>query len=64
MPSARVVVEGNTNIVRVHVSPETLYDLEATQQLTQLVLSRVGCPHCCSGRFILFQQEEGEFGVE
>jgi hypothetical protein len=27
------------------------------------VLGRLGCPTCCSGRFIIFQQEEGEFSV-
>jgi hypothetical protein len=61
---ARVVVEGNSGIVRVNVSAETLYDLEATQQLTKTILGRLGCLACCSGRQIIFQQEEGEFTVE
>jgi len=60
---ARVVVEGNTGLVRVHVSAETLYNLEATQQLTREILARLGCGGCCSGRQILFQQEESEFSV-
>ena len=47
----------------VSVTAETLYNLEATQQLTKQVLGRLGCPTCCSGRQILFQQEEGEFSV-
>lgn len=64
MPNARVVIEGNSSIVRVHVSGETLYDLKQTQELTRLVLGRCGCPTCCSGRQIFFQQEEGEFSVE
>jgi hypothetical protein len=64
MANARVVIEENTSIVRVHVSGETLYDLEQTQELTRLVLGRCGCPTCCSGRQIFFQQEEGEFSVE
>jgi len=45
------------------VSAETLYNLEATQQLTRSILGRLGCPTCCSGRQILFQQEEGGFSV-
>ena len=60
---ARVVVQPNGNI-NVHVSPETLYDLNATQSLIGSVLGRTGCPTCCSGRQILFQQEEAEFVVE
>ena len=60
---ARVVVEGDTGVVRVHVSAETLYNLEATQQLTRAVLGRLGCGACCSGRQIIFQQEEGEFSI-
>lgn len=60
---ARVVVQPNGNVT-VHVSAETLYNLEATQSLTRSILGRVGCPTCCSGRQILFQQEEAEFNVE
>jgi len=60
---ARVVVEGNSGVVRVHVSADTLYNLEATQQLTRTILGRLGHPNCCSGRQIIFQQEEGEFSV-
>jgi hypothetical protein len=60
---ARVVVESNSGIVRVHVNAETLYNLEATQQLTRVILGRLGCGACCSGRQIIFQQEEGEFSV-
>ena len=36
MPNARVVIEGTSNVVRVHVSGETLYNLEATQQASWL----------------------------
>jgi hypothetical protein len=65
MPArARVVVDGNSSAVRVHVSAETLYNLEVTQELTRTILGRVGCPTCCSGRQIIFQQEEGEFSVD
>ena len=64
MPNARVVIEGTSNVVRVHVSGETLYNLEATQQLTRSILGRLGCQGCCSGVQILFQQEEQEFTVE
>jgi hypothetical protein len=60
---ARVVVEGNSGVVRVHVSAETLYNLEATQQLTRAILGRLGCNACCSGRQIIFQQEESEFSI-
>jgi len=60
---ARVVVSGNDNMVRVHVPAETLYNVDHTQQLLRSVLGRLGCPTCCSGRFIIFQQEEGEFSV-
>jgi hypothetical protein len=60
---ARVVVDGNSGVVRVHVSAETLYNLEATQQLTRAILGRLGCGACCSGRQIIFQQEEGEFSI-
>jgi len=61
-PKARVVVQPNGTI-NVHVSAETLYNLEATQSLLKGILGRVGCPTCCSGRQILFQQEETEFTV-
>jgi hypothetical protein len=60
---ARVVVDGNSGVVRVNVSAETLYNLEATQQLTRAILGRLGCGACCSGRQIIFQQEEGEFSI-
>jgi hypothetical protein len=60
---ARVVVSASDNIVRVHVPAETLYNLDQTQQLMRSVLGRLGCPNCHSGRFIIFQQEEGEFRV-
>ena len=64
MPNARVVIEGTSNVVRVNVSGETLYNLEATEQLTRTILGRLGCQGCCSGIQILFQQEEQEFVVE
>lgn len=60
---ARVVVQPNGN-VNVHVSAETLYNLKATQSLIGSILGRVGCPTCCSGRQILFQQEEAEFTID
>jgi hypothetical protein len=41
MPNARVVIEGTSNVVRVHVSGETLYNLEVTQQLTRSILGRL-----------------------
>lgn len=59
---ARAVV-APSGVVNVHVSAETLYNLEAVQQLQRSILGRLGCPTCCSGRQILFQQEEGEFNV-
>jgi hypothetical protein len=59
---ARVVV-APAGVVNVHVSADTLYNMEAMQQLQKSVLGRLGCPTCCSGRQILFQQEEGEFSV-
>jgi len=59
---ARVVVS-STGVVNVHVAAETLYNLEALQQLQKSILGRLGCGACCSGRQILFQQEEGEFNV-
>jgi hypothetical protein len=62
LTKARVVIASN-GVVNVHVSAETLYNLEATQQLTRSILGRLGCPTCCSGRQILFQQEEGGFSV-
>lgn len=60
---ARVVVQPNGN-VNVFTSAETLYNLNATQNLLGNILGRTGCPTCCSGRQILFQQEETEFVVE
>jgi hypothetical protein len=60
---ARVTVSAHDNTVRVKVPAETLYNLEATQQVQRLVLGRLGCQACCSGRFIIFEQEEGEFSV-
>jgi hypothetical protein len=59
---ARVVV-APAGVVNVHVSADTLYNLDAMQQLQKSVLGRLGCPTCCSGRQIFFQQEEGEFAV-
>jgi hypothetical protein len=59
---ARVVV-APSGVVNVHVSADTLYNMDAMQQLQKSVLGRLGCPTCCSGRQILFQQEEGEFNV-
>jgi len=59
---ARVVI-APTGVVNVHVSAETLYDLDATQALQKSILGRLGCPTCCSGRQILFQQEESTFEV-
>jgi hypothetical protein len=59
---ARVVVMP-TGVVNVHVAAETLYNLEALQQIQKSILGRLGCAMCCSGRQILFQQEEGEFSV-
>jgi hypothetical protein len=59
---ARAVVASN-GVVTVHVSAETMYNLEATQAVTKAVLGRLGCPTCHSGRQILFQQEEGEFSI-
>jgi hypothetical protein len=60
---ARVVVAPGGGVVNVHVSADTLYNMEAMQQLQKSILGRLGCPTCCSGRQILFQQEEGEFSV-
>jgi len=60
---ARVVVQPNGTF-NVHVSEETLYNLEATQNLIRNILGRTGCPTCCSGRQFLFQLEESEFAVE
>jgi hypothetical protein len=59
---AKAVVAA-TGVVNVSVSPETLYNLDAMQQIQKSILGRLGCPGCCSGRQILFQQEEGEFSV-
>ena len=59
---AKAVVAA-TGVVNVSVSPETLYNLDAMQQIQKSILGRLGCPTCCSGRQIFFQQEEGEFSV-
>jgi hypothetical protein len=59
---ARVVVASNGHIT-AHVNAETLYDLDATQAILKNILGRTGCPTCCSGRQIFFQQEEAEFNV-
>ena len=59
---ARVVVAPG-GVVNVHVSAEALYNLETLQQLQKSILGRLGCPTCCSGRQIFFQQQEGEFTV-
>jgi hypothetical protein len=62
-PKARIVVEPGTGIVRVKVSGDTLYNLDAIQKLQGTILGKLGCRACCSGLPILFQQEEGEFEV-
>jgi hypothetical protein len=59
---ARVVV-APAGVVNVHVSADTLYNLEAMQHLQKSILGRLGCSTCCSGRQMFFQQEEGEFTV-
>jgi hypothetical protein len=59
---ARVVVEP-TGVVRVHVSPDALYNVDEIQRLQREVLGRIGCSACCSGRQIIFQQAEVEFNV-
>jgi hypothetical protein len=59
---ARVVI-APTGAIHVHVSPEVLYNLEATQELTGIIMGRCGHPLCTSGRQLLFQQEEAEFTV-
>jgi hypothetical protein len=59
---ARVVMAPG-GVVNVYVSPQTLYNLEATQQLTRTIVGRFGCGTCCSGIQILFQQEEREFNL-
>jgi hypothetical protein len=61
-PKARVVV-APTGAVKVRVSAETLYNMDAMQQLQKNILGRLGCPTCCSGIQIFFQHEEGEFSV-
>ena len=61
-PKARVVLAAS-NAVTVHVSGDTLYNLDAMQQIQKSILGKLGCPTCCSGRQIFFQQEEGEFAV-
>jgi hypothetical protein len=61
-PKARVHVASD-GVVHVKVSPETMYNLEATTKLTGVILGRLGCPTCCSGRPILFETEENEFAV-
>ncbi|HXM42275.1 MAG TPA: hypothetical protein VN924_13565 [Bryobacteraceae bacterium] len=60
IPNARVVV-GPSGIINVHVSAETLYNLEALQRITATIIGRTGCNTCHSGRQILYQQEENEF---
>jgi hypothetical protein len=61
-PKARVVVKAD-GVVTAHVPAETLYNLEALQQIQANILGKTGCPTCCSGRQIIFQQEEAEFSV-
>jgi hypothetical protein len=59
---ARVAI-APTGTVHIHVNAATLYNLEATQELTRIVMGRLGHPGCTSGRQLVFQQEEGEFAV-
>ncbi len=54
---ARVVI-APAGAIHIHVSPEVLYNLEATQELTRAVMGRYGHPNCCSGLQLLFQLEE------
>ena len=62
LPKAHVVLAPN-NVVNVHVSSETLFNLEATNNLRAAILGRLGHPGCCSGFQILFHQTEGEFNL-
>jgi hypothetical protein len=59
---ARVVI-APTGVVQVHVKPEVMFDLQASQELLKSVLGRLGCMACCSGYQIVFQHEAGEFTI-
>jgi hypothetical protein len=59
---ARVAVTPS-GLVNVHVRPEVLFDLQATQELTKTILGRLGCMACCSGFQIVFQLEAQEFST-
>jgi hypothetical protein len=60
LPKARVVLSSG-GVVKVHVSPETIFNLEQTQALTRQIVARLGCNTCTSGFQINFVHEEGEF---
>lgn len=59
---ARVVVQ-SSGVLNVHVAPEVLYSLAATQQVTKAIMAKTGHPNCCSGFQLVFKLEEVEFGV-
>jgi hypothetical protein len=61
-PKARVVIE-SSGVVHAHVSPEVLFDLDASQVILKSILGRLGCQACCSGFQIIFKQEAGEFNL-
>jgi len=48
---------GASNVIRVSVPAETLFNLEKVQQIQKSILGRVGCPGCCSGYHFLFVPE-------
>ena len=50
---ARGVVEDRT--IRVHVSPEVLYNLDAVTKVLHRTLNQLGCGACCSGHDIRFE---------
>ena len=61
-PKARVVID-SSGVVHAHVSPEVLFNIDATQSLMKSILGKLGCQACCSGFQIIFKQEAGEFNI-
>jgi hypothetical protein len=58
---------GNTRVVthadgsvRIHVTPEVMFNFDKSTALLSAVLGRCGCPTCHSGLPIAFIVEEAE----
>jgi hypothetical protein len=56
------VTVGANNVIGVHVSAATLFNLEKLTAIQKTVLGQLGHQGCCSGYIIGFQLDEQQYG--